>query len=151
MTPIASPPPALDCARVLEYVVLNDSVGFSGRTLLFVSGNELGRVPCLAICENKRLPNILLFHCDKEWTVLGSAGYATVREAKERAERTYPGLSNFWIDAKVSEEMAERYLDELFGDDRCSVCGKRADQVDQIEQRGELLVCNFCIRGEADK
>ncbi len=144
------PPPTLDCARVLEYVVLNDSVGFSGRTLLFVDGIELGRVPCLAICDDKRIPGVLLFHCDEEWTVLGCAGYTTLTEARDRAERIYPGLSSLWVDAKVSAEQSERYLNEQFGDQRCSVCGKRADQVNQLDQRGEVLICNLCIRSGTD-
>jgi hypothetical protein len=144
--PIPPPPPVLDCARVLEYGVVNNSVEFSGRTLLFVNRIELGRVPCLAICESKRLPGVLLFHCDAEWNVLSCVACATVKEAKERAERTYPGLSAFWVDAKVSEDMAERYLDQVFGHSRCSLCGKRADQIDRFEERGESLICNFCIQ-----
>jgi hypothetical protein len=148
MPPTSPPPPVLDCARVLEYVSLNDSVGFSGRTLLFVDEIELGRVPCLAICEDKRLPGVLLFHCNQEWTVLGCVACTTVKQAKERAERIYPGLSSFWADAKVSEDMAEQYLDKLFGNERCSLCGKRADQIDRFEERGESLICNLCIHGE---
>jgi hypothetical protein len=88
--PIPPPPPVLDCARVLEYGVVNNSVAFSGRTPLFVNRIELGRVPWLAICESKRLPRILFFHCDAEWNVLGCVACATVKETKERTERTYP-------------------------------------------------------------
>lgn len=146
MTPEpSSPPPVLDCARVIEYAVLNESVGYSGRTLLFVGGKELGQVPCLAICEEKKSPGVMLFHCNHEWTVLGCSAHGSVTEAKDRAERIYPGLSACWVNAQVTEEQAERYLDELFADERCSFCGKRADQVEQLIQRDQARICNHCI------
>jgi len=65
--------------------------------------------------------------------------------AKERAERIYPGLSACWVDAHVSEEEAERYQDELYGDNRCNFCGKRPDQVEQLIQKNEARICDRCI------
>jgi len=41
------PPRLLDSARLLQYAVIDASIGFRGRTLLFVDGKELGRVPQL--------------------------------------------------------------------------------------------------------
>ena len=143
MTPNQPPPPVLDSARVIEYAVLSESVGYSGRTLLFVDGKELGRVPSLAICEDKRLGGVLLFHCDHEWTVLGCSAHDSVAKAKERAERIYPGLSACWVEAHVSEEEAERYQDELFGGDRCSFCGKRPDQVEQLIGRDKVRILSL--------
>jgi hypothetical protein len=146
MTPDhSSPPPVLDCARVIEFAVLDESVGYSGRTLLFVDGKELGQVPCLAICEGKKHEDVLLFHCDRDWTVLGCSAHGSVGEAKDRAEHIYPGLSARWVDAHVSDEEAERYLDEMFRDDRCSFCGKRADQVERLIQKDEARICDRCI------
>src|SRR5579864_3075965 len=141
MTPDSSlPPPVLDCARVIEYAVLNESVGYAGRTLLFVDGKELGQVPCLAICADKNLRGVLLFHCDREWNVLGCSAYESVSKAKDRAESIYPGLSACWVDAHVTEEQAERYLYELFGDERCSFCDKRPDQVEQFIRRDQTRI-----------
>lgn len=140
-----SPPPVLDCARVIEYAILNESVGYSGRTLLFVDGKELGEVPCLAICADKEPPGVMLFHCDREWTVLGCSAHGSITEAKDHAERIYAGLSACWVDAHISEEQAERYLDDRFGDERCTFCGKRADQVEQLIRRGEARICDRCI------
>ena len=142
---ISKPPPVLDCARVLEYAILNDSVSFSGKTLLFVDGKELDRVPCLAICQNLNEAEVLLFHCDSAWTVLGIGGYDTVSAAKSRAERIYPGVSSCWVQAHVSEGEASKYLDEMWGDQRCSFCGKRPDEVGQIFGRGKSYVCSNCI------
>jgi hypothetical protein len=139
------PPPALDCARVLEYVFIPSSNEYSGRTLLFVDGKEIGRVPCLAICEEKSSGGVLFFHCDAEWNVLGCAPYASVAEAKNKAERIYAGLLPSWIASGVSEAEAERYLDELFADERCSFCGKRADLVEQLFQKGSVYICDGCV------
>ena len=142
---ISKPPPVLDCARVLEYAILNDAVSFSGKTLLFVDGKELGCVPCLAICQNLNEAEVLICHCDSDWTVLGVGGYDSVSAAKSRAERIYPGVSSCWVQAHVSESEASRYLDEMWGDQRCSFCGKRPDEVKQLFGRGRAHICDSCI------
>jgi hypothetical protein len=142
---LPSPPPVLDCARVIEYAVLNESIGYSGRTLLFVDRRELGQVPCLAICADKEPPGVLLFHCNSKWTVLGCSGHDSIAKAKARAEGIYPGLSACWVDAHVSEEQAERYLDDLFRGKRCSFCGKRPDQVERLIQKNKARICDHCI------
>src|SRR5260370_36143249 len=110
------PPPVLDSARVIEYAVLDKSVRYSGHSSLFVDGRELGPVPRLAICQPLDGASALLFHCSGEWTVLGAAEYPSVREAKNRAERIYPGVSSHWIETHVTEQEAERYLYEVWGD-----------------------------------
>ncbi len=133
----SSPPPVLDCARVLHYVIIDKSIEFSGRSLLFVDGKELGEVPCLAICEGKKTGGVLLFHCTRDWTVLGC-------DAQVHAEGIYKGTSSRWVDAKVSREAAEAYLDEMFGEDRCSVCGRRPDEVDSFIRKGSDRICDLC-------
>lgn len=139
------PPPALGCARVLEYVFIPLSNGYSGRTLLFVDGKELGRVPRLAICEEKSSGGVLLFHCDEEWNVLGCARYDSIARAKNKAEWIYPGLRPSWIESGVSEDEAERYLDEHFANERCSFCGKRADKVNQLFSKDSVFICDSCV------
>ena len=89
---LPKPPPVLDCARVLHYALVDKSVGYVGRTLLFVDGKELGRVPLMAICEDRKV-GVLLFHCNRNWKVLGCSGHDSVAAAKRKAECTYPGLS----------------------------------------------------------
>jgi hypothetical protein len=82
---------------------------------LFVDGKELGPVPRLAICEEEQASGFLLFHCDAEWHVMGTSAHESVSEAKRRAEVVYPGVSRRWVEANVSREEAEAYLDEQFG------------------------------------
>jgi len=143
---ILPPPPALACARVLHYAIIQEGVRCSGRTLLFVDGNEMGQVPCLAVCEGKKtVPEVLLFHCDSEWNVLGSSAHPSANEAKAHAERIYAGLSSLWVDANVSEDAAEAYLDEVLS--RCSFCGRRFDHVEEMiaGQSEKAHICDCCI------
>jgi ClpX C4-type zinc finger len=150
MTNIPAPPPVLDSARVLHYAVVDDSVGYTGRDLLTVGGVEIGRVPCLAICKNEGERKVLLFHCDHEWTVLGCSRHDSVEAAKRWIERNYPGLSSRWIEAQFTDAEVDRYLEELYGEDHCSFCGKRPDQVDQMIAGGNARICDRCI-GELHK
>jgi hypothetical protein len=138
------PPPAIDCARVLSYAALDVGVQFSGRTLLFVDGKELGPAPCLAICEDVRTGDTLLFHCTREWQVLGCSGHTTVDEAKSRAEEIFHGVSSRWKDAEISREAAEAYLDELFKGQKCDRCGKRPYEVNSLTRKGSRSICDRC-------
>jgi hypothetical protein len=92
-----TPPPVLDHGRVLEYAVLNDRVEYSGHSLPFVDGKEVGPVPRLAICQSLNNPDIVLLHCDDDWNVLGAGIFNSAGEAKSRAEKTYPGVATCWI------------------------------------------------------
>ena len=139
------PPPVIDCARVLHYVVVDRSMGYSGPTLLFVGGAAMGRVPRMAIAEDIGPAGVLLFHCKPNWRVLGSSAHASVADAKKRAEEIYPGLSSHWIKSGVTKKQAERFLDRLFGPRRCYSCGKRPDQVRQLFSKRKLLVCDHCV------
>lgn len=142
---VPSPPPALDSARVIEYAVLEKSVTYSGHSSLYVDGKELGPVPCLAICQIRSEAGVLLFHCSSDWTVLGAADYASVAEAKNRAECIYPGVSAHWIETRVTEQEAERYLEEVWKDRQCSVCGKRANQIQRLVSKNDVRLCDRCI------
>ena len=139
-------PPALDCARLLYYAVLDRTIKFSGRTLLFVDGEELGAVPCLAICEDQHPPGFLLFHCTSDWRVLGCSAHESVSESRDRAERIYSGVSARWVDANVSPEAADVFLNKLFKGQRCSRCGKRPDEVNSLTQEGARWTCSECAQ-----
>jgi hypothetical protein len=145
-------PPPVICVNdrvLLHYAVLNDSVGFnSGHGLMFVGGKEIGRVPCLAICQDRDSPQFTLYFCDSDWNPIGIASYDTVAAAKQRAERIYPGSSAYWIEAQFTESDANRYLDERFSDMRCSFCGKRPDETLSATFVGEgnARICSDCVR-----
>jgi hypothetical protein len=141
------PPPAIACERVLHYAVLDSSVGFrSGHGLVSVGRQEVGRVACLAICTQKRSSKVLLQFCDGEWTPEAVGVKNSVEEAKRLAERIYPRSLPLWVEAHVTEEDADRYLDKMFEGQRCSFCNKRPDEVVQIFGNGGTTnICSECI------
>jgi ClpX C4-type zinc finger len=152
------PPPVLASARVLFYATVSDPVKFTGRTLLFVDGQELGPAPRLAICEEKATKQTLLFHCDGAWNIFGCSAHASTDEAKARAERSYAGLSTCWIDANVSKEAAdahqaeirkanEDHIEELRCSARCSFCGRRVAEVNDmhVNDNEDAFICDICV------
>lgn len=62
----------MDGATVLEYAIVDDSVTFTGRLHLYHGGKRVGPVPCLAICKNLDMDELLLLHCDTSWSVQGA-------------------------------------------------------------------------------
>jgi ClpX C4-type zinc finger protein len=143
------PPPAICSERVLQYAVLDESVGFnSGHRLMFVDGKELGKVPRLAICAEKKTSKFLIYYCDGYWRSIGVSGHDSVVAAKRRAELIYPGSSAKWVEAHFTEEDVTRYLDEIWADSRCSFCGKRPDQgIESIVEAkdGNARICDKCV------
>jgi hypothetical protein len=102
------PPAVLDGAEVLEYAIVDDSVRFTGRLHLYHGDNRIGPVPRLAICKDPDMPELLLFHCDSSWNVLGAQiwnspdvpAITSVDQVKEKAESFYKGISEKWIKRK---------------------------------------------------
>jgi hypothetical protein len=139
------PPPALANARVLEYAVLTAAVRYSGHSSIFVDGKELGPVPCLAICQTFDKNDILLLHCDRDWSILGVAVYASVAQAKKRAERTYPGISAQWVKADAIASSAVPQIKKQVDDLRCSFCGKLPNEVKQMIEKGRTRICDSCV------
>lgn len=98
-----SPPPILDSARVIVYAVVAN-IPYKKWGLLLIDGEPLEQVPKLAVCENLYSePDILLFHCDEHWNVLGAIGCASVEEAKIRAEKNYPSVTALWAELDTSQ------------------------------------------------
>ena len=96
---------------LLHYAMLNDSVGFNaGHRLMFRDGVEIGRVPCLAICQDKDSPQFMLYYCDGDWKPLGIASYDSVDAAKSRAERIYPGSIACWTQAQLLRRIPSVFL-----------------------------------------
>lgn len=91
------PPLILASAKLLEYAIADSSVEYIERQTLYVDGKLLGQVPKLAICQNYKERDLLLFHCNKEWEVLGAVFYKSIDELKKRIEREYKGINKKWI------------------------------------------------------
>jgi ClpX C4-type zinc finger len=143
-----SPPPAIASERVLHYARLDDSVGFNaGHRIMFVDDKELGRVPCLAICEAKKSSKSTLFYCENDWQFVAASVHDSIAAAKARAEHLYPGSLNKWVEAKFSQQDVDLYLDQVWTPHRCSFCGKRPDQgINSIFQGdGNANICDKCV------
>jgi len=144
-TRMRQPPPVLDHCRVVEYAVLAGKVTYSGHSNLFFDGREVGPVAALAIGKPTDDQEPLLLHCDRKWAVEAVAGYPTVKEAKTRAEKIYPGVSALWRRTGVSKAKADAYLARMWKGMTCSFCGRRPDQVKTligIKPR----ICDICVR-----
>lgn len=141
--PTTTPPPVLEGARVLAYAVVDDSVVYTDRSTLYVDGKSLGAVPRLAIGQDLGTQDVLLLFCDEQWHSLGVASHASLKEAQERAEAEYRGVSAKWVHVNVSEEEATQYMVQ---EQLCSFCGKRPDQIEQMFQSPTARICNECLK-----
>jgi len=149
--PEVPPPPiiAVNDRVLLEYALLDDSVGFrAGHKLLFVDGNEIGKVPCLALCANQESAEVVLYFCDGEWQPLSVTGHHSVQSAKSRAECIYPGSSSRWVKAHFADEDVSRYRAEIWSNQRCSFCGKTPDETLALSFAGDgqARICSDCVR-----
>jgi hypothetical protein len=139
------PPPTLDCAQVIEFAIVDNTVTFEQRNTLNVDGKWLGEVPGLAICRNLDEAEFMLFHCDHHWQVLGvAAGYGSVEEARAKAERSYHGISAKWVASGYTREEASKYLEAQFEDQSCSFCGRTPLQFEAIAG-DSVRICNHCV------
>jgi hypothetical protein len=142
----SKPPIVIDGCRIEQYAIRPPSVRFVGHGLLFRGGREVRSVPCLALGRDRGDGRIILLHCDGRWRSRVSSGdYATVREAKARAERFYPGISKAWRKTGYTARQARRFLPE---GPTCSLCSKRWFDVEKIVVvgRAKIAVCDACIR-----
>jgi hypothetical protein len=149
----SSTPPPIICINdrvLIQYAVLNDSVGFApGHGLFFIDGKEIGWVPYLAICENKESQELALYFCGGDWSPVGIVPCDSIEAAKRKAECIYPGSSACWVEAHSSENDVKRFVGEAWETQRCSFCGKRPDQ-DHLsaffQGNGSVRICDECIR-----
>jgi hypothetical protein len=141
------PPPVLVDARVLWYAVVSPPIKYSGRSYLFVDGKEIGPVPRLVIAKSYGDGGVLLLHCDRRWKVLGIAGgFSSVRDAKKRAERIYPGVTAAWTKTSATAAEAHRYRKALWARQECSFCGRLPYQgVSQLIESRRSRICDICL------
>ena len=142
-----SPPPALDCAQVIKFAFVDETVTFEQRQTLNVGGEWLGQVPHLAICQALGETEYIVFHCSREWEVLGvAAGYGTIQDAKQKTERSYHGITAKWMASGYSRDEAVKYVEAQFRDQVCSFCGRNPSQFEAIAGNS-VRICNRCVDG----
>ena len=136
------PPLIIDSAKVLEYAIVDSSVEYTGKCALFVGGELLGEVPKLALCQNYKATDFLLFHCNEAWEVLGAGGYPSVEEAKRSCEKSYKGIANKWIMVAKPNDF-ENWPGEL--EPLCSFCGKSFYEIEKMFEGQDAYICNECV------
>lgn len=116
---------------------------------MFVGGKELGQVQRLALCQNVsgERKDILIFHCNEDWEVLGCSGGKTIETAKESVERAYRGITARWVDTNITEEEAKVWIKADYADISCSFCDRELGEfTEMIESKsGFARICNDCI------
>jgi hypothetical protein len=130
---------------VIEYATVDDTVTFEQRHTLNVGGEWLGEVPNLAICQNLDETQFMVFHCDRDWNVLGvAAGFTSTGDAKAKTERSYRGVAAKWVASGYSRDEAEKYVTQRLKSQSCSFCGRTSLQYQSIA--GDAVrICNHCV------
>jgi len=95
----------------------------------------------------KGIKGLLLFHCDARWNVIAGIGpFASLREAKQEAERFYAGMRSAWKRTGYSSTQVERQLARM--GPKCSMCSKIWLDVEKMVEvkKGRFNLCETCIR-----
>ena len=142
------PPPVLDFARLIAWAVVDGSVRWTGKQKLFVGDKLLGAVPRLAICQNVSGPltDVLLFHCNDDWEVLGVSGAKSQDEVRQIAERAYEGISTKWQEVNVSASEAESWIRENQPIFVCAFCGKLPTEMTSFFHSEKAAICADCVQ-----
>ena len=140
-----APPPVLNSVRVLAYAVVDDTVEYTGRLLIVVEGERLGRVPRLVIGQDFGTDEVMLFHCNEAWNVLAAGAYSSLDAAKAAAEAGYRGLSANWVDLKVSAAEAREFMEREQAGFACSFCGRLPHEVRTLITGANGRICDSCI------
>lgn len=137
------PPQIIDSAKVLKYAIVDNSVEFTGRLRIYVDGKLLGKVPKLAICQNYKSKDYLLFFCNKKWKVLGVAGYKSINETKQTAEETYRGITKKMVTV-AKPNVFKNWPGDL--GPICSFCRKTMFEGMMRLFRGKnAYICDKCV------
>jgi hypothetical protein len=139
------PPPVLAGTYVVSYAHADSSVTFVQQNTLAVDGEWLGRVPCLAICQDFESSEYLVQHCDADWQPFGIvAGYKTAEAAKQRLERSYVGITSKWIEGTATKTEALALYRAELGASICSFCGRNRLVVTSMFG-DDVRICNHCV------
>ncbi len=142
-----TPPPLISSSRVLFYAIVDSTVRFTPRNVLYVDGVELGAVPRLAVGKNLIDEDVFLLHCDAGWNSLGTSGSGDIDNVMAEANRRYDGLATKWIKSPYGELDVAKSIVDLYVDQRCSFCGRYHIELgasSMIEGKN-AAICGECI------
>ncbi len=112
---IESPPPVIDCARLLLYAVNDSDVSYTGRLSLHVGippdMKQVGELPGIVILRPYNEPeDFLIGFCDDAWAVQGIVATNSLEQAKQKAASYYAGIESKWLESPYSEGEIREYL-----------------------------------------
>ena len=143
----SEPPAGIGSGPTVQYVIVPRSVPFVNRGRFIVGGRTLGRVPRLTIGQDRIRNNWTLLFWDARWRLLAGISASSIAEAKAEAERFYPGLFPHWVDLRVSEAAAARYMKRLRAETGCSFCLKAPGEYrsSHLFEVGKARICGDCV------
>jgi hypothetical protein len=139
------PPPVLDSARVVAYAVIDETVTHTGHTCFIVGGRVLQPAGGLAICQQLGDNDYLLFHCTRDWYVLGAGFHPSIQDAKAYAERGYRGVGKKWVELNTTEAAAREFMDRDIRGTACSFCGRVSEDGDDLTIGPTAAICDHCF------
>ena len=88
------PSAILEGATLLAYTIVDSTLSFAGKLHLYHGSERIGQVPALAICQDEDADGLFVFHCSKDWDVLGAqlrntspeTAMRTVEEVEHKVE-----------------------------------------------------------------
>jgi hypothetical protein len=138
-------PPVIDSSVVRAFAIARSDVSFTGKQCIFVDGVKVGAASRVAVAFNERCNDYLLLLCDELWQSFAVAGFPTVDEAIETAERWYAGISSHWVRTDFSPEQDRRHLEEYFDGEMCSFCAALPNQVKSMFEGNGAWICDKCV------
>ena len=95
-----NPPPQIDGAQLISYLVLSNINHRTGNTEHIVGGTPIENFHGLAICQYQNDNWFYLFYCDSSWEAITDTYHASILNAKEQAEFEYTNTANAWLDVE---------------------------------------------------
>jgi hypothetical protein len=89
-------PDTIDDARVICHTGIDARHQHTGNTRHIVSGQLVGPVNGLAICQYSGDTAFYLFSCDATWCSIADTCHESLAEARHQAEFEYVGVSSTW-------------------------------------------------------
>lgn len=90
-------PATIDGACVVCASPIDERHTFTGNTRQIVSGELMGVMSGLAICQYPGSDSFYLFGCDGDWSCITDTFHQTFEAALRQAEVEYAGVSSTWI------------------------------------------------------
>jgi hypothetical protein len=142
------PPPVISGLYVLEHAHADKSVRFEQRHWLNVGGKWLGRAPYLAICQGFDDRTFCAQFCSSQWQSLGiAADYKSIKELKDKIERSYHGITPLWKRQPVPRAKARSEYETQVAAESCSFCARPIFMVTAMieTKNGVSRICNHCV------